>query len=541
MKKRRAYQDQAFWANKRLRRYMLAWLRQGGKSTTLAEQSLLEMAEHPGRLITFATASLNLGGEMPEKEATLWQAFMRDMRAWAEARGTQLVAGERRHVNDADSWRQLPEDIDVAGLADVLEHSKFEVRLRHSQTVSSRLKVIAANVQTARGFTGSVKLDEAPFVDDLRTLMAEMEPIFSTDPTFCFLLAGTPPPDYAHYAYELFTPEDGNEDFETKLEGNWFKNRSGIWVHRVTIDDAALAGRKNYHPDTGAGITPDEARAASPDKEGWDRSNRLTRPKVGRSAISPMALTVAQQKGMDRCFASEWPPELPELPAGALKHCQGTVSLGLDLGTTEQKTSNPTALSVKGDIGGDIHLPSIMWWKSADPRVTKAKVMLVVKTLIRMGVRLKALGIDATNERQYAREIRDELSGLISVVLLVGSENVPGVKDSDGFNINVKAYKGNLLANAGESERLIMPWNRYVYDDFMRVVKAKGTYEAPVGSQGEHGDTFDSSACAIMVDEQSGPAEAIFPGRGDLAAPARSQHPSWMQKTYEFVEGLIHG
>jgi len=86
---------------------------------------------------------------------------MRNMRAWAEARGTQLVAGERRHVNDADSARQLPEDIDVAGLADVLEHSKFEVRLRHSQTVSSRLKVIAANVQTARGFTGSVKLDEA--------------------------------------------------------------------------------------------------------------------------------------------------------------------------------------------------------------------------------------------------------------------------------------------------------------------------------------------------------------------------------------------
>ena len=169
-RQRFVYQDQAFWANKKLRRYMLAWLRQGRKTSTLSEQSLLEMAEHPGRLITFATASLNLGAEMPEKEAQVWQQFLRDMQSWAAQREMQLVAGERRQVNDADSWRQLPDDIDVGGLADVLSHSKFEVRLKHTNTVSSRLKVIAANVQTARGFSGSVKLDECAFVDDLRTL-----------------------------------------------------------------------------------------------------------------------------------------------------------------------------------------------------------------------------------------------------------------------------------------------------------------------------------------------------------------------------------
>ena len=135
MKKRRAYQEQAFWGNKSLRRYFLAWLRQGGKTTTLAEQSLLEMAEHEGRLITFATASLNLGTEMPEKEAQVWKQFLTDMQAWADERGKQLVAGERRHEADADSWRALPADIDIAALADVLEHNKFEVRLRHTNTI----------------------------------------------------------------------------------------------------------------------------------------------------------------------------------------------------------------------------------------------------------------------------------------------------------------------------------------------------------------------------------------------------------------------
>jgi len=90
------------------------------------------------------------------------------------------------------------------------------------------------------------------------------------------------------------------------------------------------------------------------------------------------------------------------------------------------------------------------------------------------------------------------------------------VKDGDGFNINVKAYKGNLLANAGESGTPDHAVEPLVYDDFMRVVKMKGTYEAPVGSQGKRGDTFDSSACAIMVAERAAQAAGHFPGRGDL-------------------------
>jgi hypothetical protein len=527
--KRRAYQEQAFWANKKLRRYMLGWLRQGGKSSTLAEQSLLEMAEHQGRLITFATASLNLGGEMPEKEAQLWQRFVRDMRSWAEERKMQLVAGERRHVADADSWRQLPDDIDIGGLADVLEHSKFEVRLRHSNTVSSRLKVIAANVQTARGFTGSVKLDEAPFVDDLRTLMAEMEPIFSTDPTFCFLMAGTPPPDYADYAYELFTPDNGVEDYPLNPEGNWFKNRIGWWVHRVSIDDAAAAGRKNYHPETGKEVTPDEAREASSDKEGWDRSNRLARPKMGRSAISPGALSTAQTKGINKGLACEWPPEQLDLPEGALDHCKGNVTLGLDLGTTEKQTSNPTSISVKGMEAGEHHIGLTLWWKSADPAVTKRRVTQILKALIARGCRPVGMGIDATNERNYAREIRDDNANLCDIRLIIGSENVPLIKDVDGVNVNFKAHKGNLFSTAAEAGRVILPWSRYLYDDCMRVTRNKGTFDCTVGSQGEHGDTFDSIALCFVIEESGGPAQVFFPQIGDLATngPDDSEDGFW--------------
>jgi hypothetical protein len=538
VRKRLVYQEQAFWANKKLRRYMLMWLRQGRKTSTLAEQCLLEMAEHEGRLITFATASLNLGSEMPEKEAQVWQQFLREMRTWAEKREMQLVAGERRHVNDADSWRQLPDDIDLGGLADVLEHSKFEVRLKHSNTVSSRLKVIAANVQTARGFSGSVKLDECAFVDDLRTLLAELEPIFSTDPTFNFLMATTPPPDYAHYAYELLTPEDGNEDFPVCKHGNWFKNRAGVWVHRVTIDDAAAAGRKNFHPDTGAEISPDEAREASPDKEGWDRSNRLKRPLVGTSAVSPLALDTAQRRGLGRAAASHWPEELSGLPEGALDFVKGTVAIGIDMATTTKKMSNPTSLSIVNLAADGFEVPCILWWKTANPHTTTGRVVGLIQTLKSMGVKVECVGVDASNEKYYAILLKEAIGALADVQLLVSSESV----ETPEGKISLKAQMGNDLANGIESGKAVLPFSSYVYGDFMRVVKSGGSFDAAVGPNGEHGDTFDSTKIGLRVLRRGGSVEAWDMPVGDAGQrDGRSPHPSWLRDEVESEGGLVYG
>jgi hypothetical protein len=537
VRKRLSYQDQAFWARKKLRRYMLAWLRQGRKTTTLAEQSLHEMAEHAGRLITFATASLNLGSEMPEKEAWVWQAFLKDMQEWADERKLQLVAGQRRHVNDDDSWRQLPDDIDIAAIADLLEHSKFEVRLKHSNTVSSRLKVIAANVQTARGFSGSVKLDEAAFVDDLQTLLAELEPIFSTDPTFNFLMATTPPPDYAHYAYELLSPEEGNMEFPLNPEGNWFLNRAGLWVHRVTIDDAAAAGRKNYHPDSGAEITPDEAREASMNKEGWDRSNRLTRPMVGTSAVSPLAMDSAQRRGLNCSFAAHWDESQTALPAGALDHISGTVTVGLDLATTTKKKSNPTSLAIGDMRDGHFAARLILWWKTANPHVTTDRTLLILRALQSMDVRVHGLGIDATSERYFADLLKGAIGSLAPVSLLVSSESI----DTPEGKINLKTLMGNRLADAAESDKLTLPFSTYVYKDWMRVVKDRGGYDAAVGPNGEHGDTFDAVKICNHLFTTTTEVEALFPGIGDLAASGRSKDPSWMERTRDFLEGLIYG
>lgn len=508
--KHRAYQKQAFWAVKKLRRYLLAWLRQGGKTTTLADQSMLEMAEYAGRLITFVSASLNIGSEFVEKEAKTWQVMLGELRRQAQEKDKELTFGYRPNAdsNHDDNFKQLPFDTDWEALADVLERSKLELRVWHSNTVCSRTKIIAANIATARSWSGSVKFDEIAFIRELRTFLAEIEPIFSTDPTFNLIMATTPPPDFAHYAYELLTPEDGNEDFPVCADGHWFKNRAGMWVHRATIDDAQAAGRQCYHPDTGEVQSPDDNRASSLDQEGWDRSNRLTRPKVGTSAVSPMALDLCQKQGMGRTFAAEWTEPGAELNHGTLSHVgmETEVSLGLDLASTEGKKSNPTALAVAAQDGLTLRVPWCMWWKTSDPELTTNRVLAVIGGLQMIpGVRIRCLNIDASNDRLFARSLANVVRAMgITVNLIVANEATMYL----GEKVSYKYLQGHRLANAVEHGRAVLPFNRYMYDDFMRVSKAAGSFDCAVGKNGEHGDTFDAVKQAQHGFHTSGPAEA---------------------------------
>ncbi|MFZ4766620.1 MAG: hypothetical protein ACOYMN_16835, partial [Roseimicrobium sp.] len=207
-------------------------------------------------------------------------------------------------------------------------------------------------------------------------------------------------------------------------------------------------------------------------------------------------------------------------------------SLGLDLATTEKKKSNPSALAVVGKQGADYVVPALTWWKTADPNVTTLRVVMVVKALLAMGVRIVRLEIDASNERYYAGILRGALSGLCQVTLRVGSERVGPDTGNVGEALLFKAWKGNLLSNAAESGKLIMAFNRYCYDDCMRVVRVGGSFDCTVGPNGEHGDTFDAIALGMSGHASGGPVEAHFPGAGDMDG-GRSKDPSWMDRANE--------
>lgn len=176
-----------------LRMMLALWRRQSGKTTTLALRALREMAAHPGRLITFASASLLVGHEVIEKEAHLFREILRHV----QSQQKNPIVAEDAHGRDvlADGT-----DDDFAA---AFESRRMVVKLWHDDTVYSRTQVIAPNPATARGFTGSVMIDECGLIADFRGVWDAMIYIMSSDPSFTCLLATTPPIDDNHFSHEL--------------------------------------------------------------------------------------------------------------------------------------------------------------------------------------------------------------------------------------------------------------------------------------------------------------------------------------------------
>jgi hypothetical protein len=506
-----------------LRRLGREWLRQGGKTTGLARKALKQMMKTRGRLITFASASLNIGSEFVEKEAGSWNQMIADFRAEMAAQKLDLQMGE----NKAGDWRSLPADLDLAGLADVMERSRFEFRLYHSRTSYSRTKIIAPNIATCRSWSGTVYLDECGFVRDLQLLLQEIEPIFSTDPTFTFEWSTTPPADRAHYANKLLTAEDGRTEWDTNPAGNWYRNKVGLWVHRVTVDDAHAAGRRLYDPDSGEEQSLAANRAASLDPEGWDRSNRLKKSQTGTGALSPASLSTCQAMGMGRCLAGSI--DCTQGKANALLQLEallaealaltgtGKLTLGHDIATTQSKTSNPSSLVMMENVGMDYPARLTVWWKTADPDLSIAILEHSVNVIRAAEKRPVSLNVDASNELYHAARIKRKLGTLVPVRLLKGGEKI----ERAGEATDLKTFAGNQLVAYMESARVPIANHPYLENDFGRVVKANGRFDCAVGPNGEHGDTFDGAKLALFGQITAGPLaiKAVTVGGLDVPRP----------------------
>lgn len=262
--------------------------RQGGKSYGLATTALDWMMESLCNVI-FASAALRLGQENILKEAEIWRDVMLKLRAGIEEQGKKV-------------WTSADDDkghlLDIDAIADLFEHQKLETKLWHSNSSYSRSLVVAPNPDTAVGWTGNVILDEVGRMPEFRDVYEAMEPIISSSKNYKIRMATTPPPDDAHYSYELLAPPselDGS--FPVNPKGNWYESRKGILVHRVDAWDCHAGGLPLYDLKTRAALTPEEHRAASVDKQAWDRNYGIAFIKGGASAISTTALYHAQATG----------------------------------------------------------------------------------------------------------------------------------------------------------------------------------------------------------------------------------------------------
>lgn len=184
----------------------------------------------------------------------------------------------------------------------------------------------------------------------------------------------------------------------------------------------------------------------------------------------------------------------------------GTIGVGKDLGTTENKTSNPSSITVTEQVGRMFHVRLVVTWKTSDPDVSEAILQCVMDD-IAAAHQCKRLCLDASNEIFFATKLKKKFILICSVELVKGGAKI----DYKGESMDSKTLLGNLYINLFEDSLITLPLGNWLRDDHRLVTKDRGSFKTNLGRNGEHGDTFDSGKLSIW---------AIVKGGGRIRADA---------------------
>ena len=260
---------------------LLVWSRQIGKSTTLAAWAIDRLLTRPGRCVTVLSNSRDNGAEFVERA----RAVMEDM---------------------ALAMAQVAEEVSVVDLSEDLEFEsmRFEIRIK-VQGKTGRIKVLAANPRTARGFSGDLILDEFAHQEDNRKIWEAAEPIITANQDFLCRISST-----FNGRRDLF--------YQMATDGRFPVN----WVSR---SKAWAMGELRIYSTTGEPgqpareITPDEAREEALDKRAYDQnyenipgdesSALLSLELIGVAQRCPAGVVIDQQRWSADAIARIWRAE----------------------------------------------------------------------------------------------------------------------------------------------------------------------------------------------------------------------------------------
>lgn len=469
----RPYQEAPFWAP--YRQLMKLWRRQSGKTYGEAASAIKINMEKPWNDVIYASASLKIGGELITKEVRVWSDAMDKLRLAIESAKMMLET--------------TFDGLDFDDCCELFEAGKYQVKIWHSKTSYSRTIIIAPNVATARSWTGTVKVDEVDFVNDFDDLYEAVEPIMSSDPTFRLHMATTLGKDDNSWVYRNCFPPEGFDPSVVNPRGKWYTSPMGIKVHMLNAWDAYAAGLKMYDTNTGAELTPELHRAASLDRDAWDRNYGLIFKSGGTAAVTRQSLmsAVSLCRTLFPCVAVE-DIEASQLAAQIPSFTQcPAIGISIDLATTTNAKSNPSALTI-GERVGRFMVPRLVGrFHSNDPQVTRAVIDAAVDAC---PAKPQFVIIDATNERFFAIDLQRHLRRRgIPCHLYIASETIEVTPEQ---KLTKKTYSGNLLVNAIDDGTLPLPAARWLEDDIRSVRREKGLFTNVLDAAGNHGDAFDS-------------------------------------------------
>lgn len=457
---------------------VLHWSRQIGKSFTLAAWAVDRLLTRPGRLVTVLSNSKDNGAEFALK-----------------CREVLNLLGVAK------------EAVGFAATDDTVEYSdmRFEVTVKVKGKVG-RIKVLAANPRTARGFSGDLILDEFAFHEDSNAIWEAAEPILSSNPDFLCRVAST-----GNGTSNMF--------YRMATEG-FFK------VSRVRRSDAWKMGVKIYDAKTRKPITPDEARAQALDKAAYDQNYECAFASESGSLLTHAMISAASLGRSDADIFDD------ALPDGYLDRFGAGVSLflGMDVAATHDYTVI-ALLRIEGSL-----IYVVAWVRIRGARLPAQKAVLRPLLADR---RVKRAAIDSTGiGLGLVQDMEDEFPGKVEGVNFATTEPISQRLMAEGRKsptARVTEIMATELAAAHEDNRISYPCDAVMRDDLRKphkVRSASGRVSiAAESTQTGHADHFWALALGLRAAESNSDAWAD-PGDvdeldalDDAAYAPRSVHP----------------
>ncbi len=282
----RKYQQNSFWDHS-TKTVIEHWSRQIGKSHTYAAWAVDRLLRFPGRLVTVLSNSRDNGGE-----------FVQKVRDVCDKLGQAIEIEDNQA--ELDGTASMAEDVKFSLM-------RFEVKITVDGK-TGRIKVLAANPRTARGFSGDLILDEFAFHEDSGRIWEAAEPIISSNPDFLCRIMST-----GNGRRNMF--------YQLISEGR-------IKYRRIRRSDAWATGDLHiYSQITGKEITPDEAREQSSDKRAYDQNYECAFEDENAALLTAELISMAERPGVV-IEKQRW----SEATISRLYRASGRLEAGLDVG-----------------------------------------------------------------------------------------------------------------------------------------------------------------------------------------------------------------
>ncbi|PTY02584.1 hypothetical protein DB346_08530 [Verrucomicrobia bacterium LW23] len=431
---------------------VLHWSRQIGKSFVLAHWAVDRLLTRPGRLVTVLSNSRDNGAEFVRKCAEACQML-------------------------GVAFDEMDESPDIE-----YENMRMEVRITVGGRVG-RIKVLAANPRTARGFSGDLILDEFAFHENSWAIWEAAEPILSSNPDYLCRIASTG--NGKHNAFYTF------------CTGGLFK------LSRVTRTDAHAQGVNIYDPRTREPIAPEEARRRSLDKAAYDQNYECAFRNENSALLTSELVSAAEDPDVGEMCEMDW----TAVTLRRLRGCHFPLYGGYDVA----RRRDYSVLSIFEHIGTMMLCRAILRMEGMrlpEQQLRLDAVMMSVPKLRRVCIDMTGLGLGLFEYSQQRH------GGRVDGVDFGRSVPVPDVIKAEGRQaktVRVTEAMATELLRMYEQHRIRHPYDALLREDLLKpekIVTPGGRVSiAAVRDEAGHADHFWSFALALEAMGAGGPLE----------------------------------